>query len=179
MKPIIILLCMLSGLSFAADAPPICPHNRFICLEHHMDDFYIADHDRFYRVYTQAFSRAMQCHNVKDVATYLSIYSWPHDSAEIDESIAQDTEALLLLKPKCFFAGGLRLNSEQRENLVGNFHLFSRPNHVMTLLHKYMQGGKYKRLAGMLYNAKLDAYQAYDKDEEDASMADLYAKYKH
>lgn len=179
MKTLLSLLCLLPGLCLAANEPPVCAHNQFSCLERHMDDFYTADHDRFYQVYNQAFSRAMQCHHADDVATYLAIYSWPHDSAEIDESIEQDTEALLLLKPKCFFEGASRLNSEQRDNLVGSYHPFSRPNHVMALLHKYMQSGKYKGLAASLYNANLDSYQAYGKEQEDAPMEDLYAKYRH
>ena len=178
MKTIMMLLCMLPGLAFAANPSLICPHDRFTCLEHHMDDFYTADHDRFYKVYTQTFAKAMQCHNVKDVATYLTIYSWPGDNAEIDESMQQDTEALLLLKPKCFFNGMLRLSSEQRENMIGNYHLFSRPHHVMALLRKYMQDGKYKKVAGLLYNANLESYQTYGKDAEDAPMDDLYAQYK-
>lgn len=178
MKTIIALLCMIPMLAFSAERARICPQNTFSCLEHHMDDFYQADHHRFYRVYTHAFNKAMQCANYQDVANYLTIHSAVHDSAEIDESMEQDTEALLLLKPDCFFEGYLLLTPQQQENLVGSYRLFSRPNHVMQLLRTYMQGGKYQHIATLIYNKNLDAYQSYKKDADDAPMEYLYKKYK-
>jgi hypothetical protein len=178
MKTIIVLVSFLSCMSLPAEAAPVCPHDLFSCLQQHTDDFYLADHDRFYQVYDQAFAKAMQCKDYQDVANYLTIYSSSQDNAEVDESIQQDSEALLLLKPKCFFEGYLRLAPEQQENVLGNYHLFSRPNHVMTLLHKYMQGGKYKNIAAALYNANLEAYLSYGKGAEDAPMDDLYQQYK-
>jgi len=144
-----------------------------------MEDFYLADTDRFYKVYHQGFARALQCGNYQDVANYLTIYSATGDNAEIDESMQQDTEALLLLKPKCFFEGALRLTSMQLDNFVGKYQIFSRPNHVMALLHKYMQGGKYQHIATLIYNANLEAYQSYGKATDDAPMDDLYQQYKH
>lgn len=179
MKTIFAFICLTTGLSFPAYGAVVCPRNTFTCLEQHMDDFYLADHDRFYQVYEQAFKRAMQCRNHQDTARYLTIYSAPGDNAEIDESMQEDTEALLLLKPGCFFDAMLQLTPEQRDNLVGKYRLFSRPNHVMALLRKYMRGSKYQQLATLIYNANLDAYQSYGKDDEDAPMDDLYAQYKH
>lgn len=180
MKMIFALLCLIPGLAIAADEPPvICPQNTYTCLVAHTEDFYLADHDRFYTVYTQAFAKALQCNNYQDVTSYLTIYSSPDDNAEIDESVRQDTEALLLLKPKCFFEGALHLTPEQEELLVGKYQLFTRPNHVMALLHQYMQNGKYKRIASLLYNANLDSYESYGKNDEDAPMDDLYQQYKH
>lgn len=179
MKTIIFLLCMLPGLTLAADETRICPHNSFNCLEHHMEDFYLADHDRFYRVYEQSFARAMQCHDYQDVARYLTIYSSTGDNAEIDESLKQDTEAMLLLKPTCLFEGAARLTAQQLDNFIGSYRLYSRPNHVMTLLRKYMQNSKYQKIARRIYNANLYGYQSYGKDDEDAPMDELYQQYKH
>ena len=180
MKTIIALLCMLPGLAISSENVGICPDNSFTCLEQHMNDFYLADHDRFYNVYTHAFKQALQCRNYKDVASYLTIhsYSTTQDIAEINESVEQDTEALLLLKPKCFFEGYLLLTPQQQANLLGSYHLFSRPNHVMQMLHKYMQAGKYKHIATLIYNANLESYQGYGKAAEDAPMDDLYQQYK-
>ena len=178
MKIIIALFCLLPGLVFADNEPVICPHNSFTCLEQNMDDFYTADHDRFYKVYERVFGQAMRCHDYKAVARYLTIHSAPHDSAEVDESMQQDTEALLLLKPKCFFEGFLLLTPEQQANFIGSYHLFSRPNHVMALLQKYMKSGKYKSIARQIYNANLDAYNSYGKADEDAPMSDLRQKYR-
>jgi len=159
MKTILVSLCLISGLSLPVYGAVVCPHNTFSCLEQHMNDFYLADHDRFYAVYKQAFMRAMQCHNHKDVARYLTIYSSEGDNAEIDESMQQDTEALILLKPVCFFEAVMLLTPEQRDNLVGKYRLFSRPKHVMALLHRYMKSGKYRKVATLIYNANLEAYQ--------------------
>lgn len=178
MKTIVAVLCLCSVLVLPAYGADVCPRNTFTCLKQHLDDFYLADHDRFFRVYTQAFQKAMQCRHYEDVTQYLTIHSASHDNAEIDENVQQDTEALLLLKPRCFFEGYLRLSAEQQENLVGSYHLFSRPNHVMALLHRYMQDGKYKQVAALLYNANLEAFQDYGKDAEDAPMDDLYEQYK-
>lgn len=179
MKTIIALLCLLPALAYADNPPIICPHNSFRCLKQHLDDFYTADHDRFYRVYNKVFHQAMRCKTDKAVARFLSIHSAQHDSAEVDESMQQDTEALLLLKPKCFFNGALLLTPQQRANLVGSYHLFSRPNHVMALLKKYMKISKYKKLATQIYNANLDDYDSYGKADEDAPMSDLRQQYKH
>jgi hypothetical protein len=178
MKTIFAVACLITSFIFPAYGAIVCPHNSFTCLKRHMNDFYVADHDRFYRVYKEAFDKAMHCRNVQDVTRYLTIYSATGDNAEIDQSMQQDTEALLLLKPTCLFDGASRLTREQRDNFIGRYRLFSRPNHVMQLLHKYMQGGKYKRLATLIYNANLDAYQSYGKAAEDAPMEDLYQQYK-
>lgn len=178
MKTMIALLCLLPGLVYADSQPVLCPHNSFSCLKQNLDDFYTSDYNRFFRVYNQVFHEAMRCHNYKAVARYLSIHSVPHDSAEVDEHMQQDTEALLLLKPKCFFEGARLLTPEQRANLVGSYHLFSRPNHVMALLQKYIKAGKYKKLAGQIYNANLEAYDSYGKADEDAPMSDLRQQYK-
>lgn len=177
MKTIVALLCLMPSLAFPAVRAVICPQNSFSCLEQHLDDFYQADHDRFYSVYAHAFKQAMQCANYQDVATYLTIHSVPHDNAEVDESIQQDTEALLLLKPKCFFEGCLLLSKQQQDDLVGSYHLFSRPNHVMALLRKYMQTKKYRHIASQIYHENLEAYQSYQKDAEDAPMDELQQKY--
>lgn len=168
---------LLPGFVLAAEQAPVCPHNRFDCLKQHLDDFYLTDHDRFYQVYNAAFMKALRCTTYKDVATYLTIHSVPNDNAEVEESVQSNTEALLLLKPKCFFEGYLLLSPEQQDNLVGSYHLFSRPNHVMQLLQQYMRGGKYKSIASRIYNANLDAYQTYGKAAEDAPMDELYAQY--
>lgn len=179
MKMIIALFCLLPGLVFADIQPPvICPHNSFTCLEQNMDDFYTADYERFYKVYKQAFGKAMRCQDYKAVAKYLTIYSASRDSAEVDESIQQDTQALLLLKPKCFFEGFRLLTPQQQADFIGNYHLFSRPNHVMALLQKYMKSGKYQKIAGQIYNANLSAYESYGKADEDAPMSDLRQQYE-
>lgn len=179
MKTIIaLLLCLLPALVFADSQPAICPHNSFACLKQNLDDFYTADYDRFYKVYRRAFGKAMRCHDDKAVASYLGIFSAPHDSAEVGESMQQDTEALLLLKPKCFFKGLSLLTPEQQANFIGGYHLFSRPNHVMALLQKYMKAGKYKKLAAQIYNANLGAYDSYGKGDEDAPMSDLRQQFK-
>lgn len=179
MKTIIALLfCLLPAQVFADNQPVICPHNSFTCLKQNLDDFYTADYDRFYKVYNRAFGKAMRCHDYKAVASYLDIFSAPHDSAEVSESMQQDTEALLLLKPKCFFEGLHLLTPEQQTNFIGGYHLFSRPNHVMALLKRYMQAGKYKKLARQIYNANLEAYDDFGKGDEDAPLADLRQQYK-
>ncbi|MBI1423254.1 MAG: hypothetical protein GC149_07300 [Gammaproteobacteria bacterium] len=178
MKRLFFLACLLGILTGPAQADVVCPHNLFSCLLRHTDAFYLADHDRFYTVYNQAFARAMRCDNYDAVAEYLKMHSTHHDNAEIDESVQEDTEALLLLKPKCFFEGVARLNQEQRDNLLSNYRLFSRPNHVMALLRKFMHAGKYQHIATAIYNANLESYQEYGKDADDAPMDDLYEQYK-
>jgi hypothetical protein len=176
MKSLVFLFCLLATPVLAA-SPPICPHNRLTCLERHMDDFYQTDPDRFFAVYKKAFAAALRCRNDEDVAKYLAIYSAPGDNAEIDEHMEQDTEALLLLKPRCLFGGFQRLTAEQQSNFVGKYRLFERPNHVMALLRHYLQDPKYKSVANQLYQANLEAYKEYDKSLQDADMSDLYNKY--
>jgi len=169
---------LMAGLVFPAYAAVICPHNAFACLERHMEDFYMADHDRFYRVYRSAFHQAWECRHYPDVSRYLSLYSSAGSEAEIEESMQQDTEALLLLKPVCLFEGVLGLNPEQQDNFIGGYHLFSRPHHVMRLLRSYMHGGRYQHIATRIYNANLRAYLSYGKGSEDASMEELRDQYK-
>ncbi|MEJ2362065.1 MAG: hypothetical protein P8Z75_11655 [Gammaproteobacteria bacterium] len=179
MKRLLVVMCLLlPGLVFADAEPKICPHNTFHCLVNNLDDFYNASYNRFFKVYNHAFQQAMQCKNDKAVARFLSIHSAPHDSAEVDEHLQQDTEALLLLKPKCFFNGALLLTAEQQANLVGSYHIFSRPNHVMAVLKQYMKKAKYKKLASGIYNQNLEAYDSYGKAEQDAPMSDLREKYR-
>lgn len=179
MRKLIVVLCLsLPGLVFADSQPVICPDNSFRCLENNLDDFFTASYTRFFKVYDRAFHQAMRCKTDKAVARFLTIYSAPHDSAEVDEHLQEDTEALLLLKPRCFFDGALLLSPNQLTSLIGSYHLFSRPNHVMGLLKKYMKIPKYKTIAGGIYQANLQAYDAYGKDGEDASMSDLRQKYR-
>jgi len=177
MKTMIIMVCLLAGPAMASEPPPVCPHNQFSCLQRHMDAFYQADHDRFYGVYKRVFAAAMRCQDYRAVANYLTIYSAPRDNADIDASMEQDTEALLLLKPVCLFEGVLRLEPQQRANFIGKYHLFSRPNHVMAMLRRYMKNPKYKIVANKIYQANLEAYNDYGKALQDADMSDLYNKY--
>ena len=178
MKTILALCCLLPGLVASVQGAVICPHDSFTCLKRHMNDFYLADHDRFFKVYRHVFARALQCGDYQDVAEYLTIYSPSGDNAEIDESMQQDTEALLLLKPECLFEGALRLTPVQLDNFAGKYRLFSRPNHVMALLRKYMQNGKYRHVATLIYKSNQAAYQSYGKGADDAPMAELYQQYK-
>jgi len=176
MKSLIILFCLLATPVLAA-SPPICAQNRLSCLERHMDDFYQADHDRFFVVYKRAFAAALRCRHDGAVTKYLTIYSAPGDNAEIDEHLEQDTEALLLLKPRCLFEGFQHLSAEQQDNFIGKYRLFSRPNHVMALLRRYQQDPRYKAVASRIYQANLEDYEGYGKAAQDADMSDLYNKY--
>lgn len=179
MRKLIVVLCLsMPGLVFADNQPVMCPHNTFKCLENNLDDFYTASYNRFFKVYDHAFHQAMRCRTYKAVARFLTIHSAPHDSAEVDEHLQKDTEALLLLKPKCFFEGALLLTPDQQANLIGSYHLFSRPNHVMALLKKYMKIPKYRKIAKGIYNTNLQSYDAYGKDGEDAPMSDLKDEYR-
>lgn len=179
MRKLIVVLCLsLPGLVFADSQPVICPDNTFQCLENNLDDFYNASYSRFFKVYNHAFHEAMRCKTNKAVTRFLTIYSSPHESAEVDEHLQEDTEAMLLLKPKCFFEGALLLTPNQLANLSGSYQLFSRPNHVMALLKKYMKIPKYKVIASSIYNANLQSYNDYGKAGQDAPMSDLREKYQ-
>ena len=178
MKHYIVLLLGLYVMVNPGANAAVCQDNTYECLLTEYNRFYAADRTRFMGVYSEAMNKALVCTSTSDMARFLKIHQAPFENPEMDEAILVDTEALILLRPKCFFEGMKSLNSLQQYSVVDRYRLVRRGNAVMRLFKAFSDKPEYSAVAKQLYAANVSTWRQNWKGKNDAPQKKLHAKYK-
>ncbi|MBK7491936.1 MAG: hypothetical protein IPI17_08040 [Nitrosomonas sp.] len=111
---------------------------------------YHEDHEQWWKIYHHTAAKAKKCENLDDVTLFLHLWSGSTDG-EMAESLATDTEEILIKNSSCFFEGALGLPKQEMAALIARFCPLTEPEPIVTVLKQAMENSRYRPIAAQLF----------------------------
>jgi len=148
--PRFFLLTLLFHSGFAFPASSTCPEvSDYACLVKNSLQVYQEDFEQWWKIYHHAATKAKKCQNFNDVTLFLRLWSGSTDG-EMAESLATDTEEILINNHRCFFEGMLGLPKQEMAALITRFCPLTEPEPILTALKQVMKNARYRPIAAQL-----------------------------
>ncbi len=145
-----LLLALLIQPIPAFPASNTCPEvSDYACLVKNSMQVYQEDHEQWWKIYHYTAAKAKKCENFDDVTLFLRLWSGGTDG-EMTESLAADTEEILINNHRCFFEGVLGLPKQEMAALITRFCPLTEPEPIVTALKQAMENARYRFIAAQL-----------------------------